>query len=257
MPDFQFWPEEEGGHPDSLMGGEGTGFSRSRIPNHASLGFYPGEVQPNSPFARFAEGQPAQVCRGARPGEAFERTAKYDRLGQYMALVDSAEPINGLESFVIPFLSQVWLNDYTRYHRHSDIVETTTAGFSYLFDIARERLIAAWGVSAGKNTEKRDSGRMAGHPLSNGPLYHRGHAIAHTLGGQTDINLVPQLGKINIGPFRRLEKKAVATPGSLYFTYWIYSSSPRPEMLFSQTPVAVDQGLLIAGMPPDITYHRN
>jgi hypothetical protein len=99
---------------------------------------------------------------------------------------------------------------------------------------------------------------MAGHPLSTGPLYHRGHAIPHTLGGPTDINLVPQLGRINIGPFRPLEKKAVATPGSLYFTYWTYVGTPRArDGRAGQTPTGVDQGLLIAGQPPQITRHGN
>jgi hypothetical protein len=92
---------------------------------------------------------------------------------------------------------------------------------------------------------------MAGHPLSAGPDYHRGHAIAHRLGGQTDINLVPQLGKVNIGAFRPLERKAVATPGSMYFTYWLYSGGVR------QTPSGVDQGLLVAGQLPDIRRHGN
>ncbi len=94
---------------------------------------------------------------------------------------------------------------------------------------------------------------MAGHPLSAGPLYHRGHAIPHTLGGGTDINLVSQLGRINIGPFRPLEKKAVATPGSFYFTYWTY----RNAVGHGQTPTGVDQGLLIAGQAPDVRHHGN
>jgi hypothetical protein len=92
---------------------------------------------------------------------------------------------------------------------------------------------------------------MAGHPLSAGRHYHRGHAIPHTLGGPTDINLVPQVGKVNIGPFRPLERKAVATPGSLYFTYWKYRGNS------SQTPTGVDQGLFIAGGAADVKRHGN
>jgi hypothetical protein len=92
---------------------------------------------------------------------------------------------------------------------------------------------------------------MAGHPLSRGPRYHRGHAIPHTLGGGTDINLVAQLGAVNIGPFRPLERRAVATPGSLYFTYWIYGGGG------AQTPIAVEQGLLVAGQRADVRRHAN
>jgi hypothetical protein len=99
---------------------------------------------------------------------------------------------------------------------------------------------------------------MAGYPLSAGSLYHRGHAIPHRLGGPTDINLVPQLGKINIGPFRPLEKKAVATPGSFYFTYWTYLGSARArDGRLGQTPTGVDQGLLIPGQNPLISRHGN
>ena len=152
---------------------------------------------------------------------------------------------------VVPYLIDRWLDDYSRGTSSKDIVETMHGGFSYLFDIGLQRLISAWGISKGLHTGLRDASRMAGHPLSAGRHYHRGHAIPHTLGGPTDINLVPQLGKINVGPFRPLEKKAVATPGSMYFTYWIYSRTS------GQTPMGVVQGLLIAGQRPLINRHGN
>jgi hypothetical protein len=159
---------------------------------------------------------------------------------------------------IVEYLIDVWLEDCTRTNRGSDIVETRAADFSYLFDIPTGRLIAAWGVSKGRHGGARDATRMAGHPLSAGALYHRGHAIAHTLGGPTDINLVPQLGRINIGPFRPLERRAVATSGSFYFTYWIYPRTLRANNA-SQLPTGVDQGLLVPGRPPviDIRTHGN
>lgn len=148
-------------------------------------------------------------------------------------------------------LVQLWLDDYERRYPSTDIVETTTSGFSYLFDIAAQRLLAAWGVSKGRHAGARDARRMAGHPLSAGSHYHRGHAIPHTLGGPTDINLVPQLGKVNVGPFRPLERQAVATVGSFYFTYWKYRNRS------TQTPSGVDQGLFIPGASPDVQHHGN
>lgn len=185
--------------------------------------------------------------------------ARYPRLAGLLRAVDPNSPEQGFTARVIPYLVEVWLDDYSRTTRSSSIVETSHSGFSYLFDVGSERLISAWGISEGRHGGARDASRMAGHPLSAGPLYHRGHAIPHTLGGPTDINLVPQLGRINIGPFRPLEKKAVATPGSLYFTYWTYrgSSSPRPNARPTQTPIGVDQGLLIAGEAPQIVHHGN
>jgi DNA/RNA non-specific endonuclease len=152
---------------------------------------------------------------------------------------------------VIQYLISEWLIDYDLVTPDNEIVETTSSGFSYLFDIMSGRLLSAWGISQGRHGSARDKSRMAGHPLSAGSLYHRGHAIPHTLGGPTDINLVPQLGSINIGPFRALEKRAVATPGALYFTYWRYVDATN------QTPIGVDQGLIIPGQPPDIRRHGN
>jgi hypothetical protein len=148
-------------------------------------------------------------------------------------------------------LIQLWLDEYAGLHPTTDIVETTATNCSYLFDIGAQRLVAAWAVSLGRYAGPRDGSRMAGHPLSAGRRYHRGHAIPHTLGGPTDINLVPQLGKVNVGPFRPLEKKAVATPGSFYFTYWQYRDKA------TQTPSGVDQGLLIPGGITDIRHHGN
>lgn len=176
--------------------------------------------------------------------------AHYPELKQYLDGVKNGLG-DGQWTNVVGYLTNVWIDDYASRSKSPDVVETTTSGFSYLFDIPSGRLLAAYGVSHGRHGGKRDASRMAGHPLSDGPLYHRGHAIPHTLGGPTDINLVPQLGAINIGPFRRLEKLAVATPGAFYFTYWVY---PRGG---SQRPTSVDQGLLIPGQSPQITPHVN
>jgi hypothetical protein len=152
---------------------------------------------------------------------------------------------------LISALINAWLDDYRHRGASNDIVETSAANFSYLFDIGRGRLIAAWGISHGKHTGARDKSRMAGHPLGAAAGYHRGHAIPHTLGGPTDINLVPQLGSVNVGPFRKLEKEAVATPGALYFTYWLYPPGD------SQKPTGVEQGLLVPGQSLRVSRHAN
>lgn len=175
--------------------------------------------------------------------------AEYPRLEGLLRAVNPRSPNAGFTNKIVPYLVEVWLDDYARTSRKADIVETTVSGFSYLFDVIPGRLIAAWGISKGRHGEPRDKARMRGHPLSAGELYHRGHAIPHTLGGPCDINLVPQLGKINIGPFRELERNAVATPGSLYFSYWTYARNDHA----GQTPDGVEQGLLISGHSPQIT----
>jgi DNA/RNA non-specific endonuclease len=152
---------------------------------------------------------------------------------------------------VVPFLVDIWVADYARTTRDSEIVETTVGRFSYLFDVEQQRLIAAWGITRGRRVGKRDSSRMAGHPQSAGKRYQRGHAIAHALGGGTDINLVTQLGSVNMGPFRALEREAGNTPGALYFTYWTYGESN------AQRPTGVQQGLLVPGQPAKLREHAN
>lgn len=158
-----------------------------------------------------------------------------------------------LQARVPEYLIDVWLDDYLRAlgTAKTNLVITSNTGFSYLFDIEQQRLVAAWGYSQGKHEGERDHSRMRQHPLSAGKKYHRGHAIAHTLGGGLDINLVAQNGLINVGAFRALEKKAVATPGALYFTYWEYSTTN------SQTPTSVQQGLLCPGAKATIARHIN
>ena len=47
-----------------------------------------------------------------------------------------------------------------------------------------------------------------------------------------------------------LEKRAVATPGALYFN-WMYPAGD------SQNPIAVEQGFLLLGQAPDIRLHPN
>ena len=139
------------------------------------------------------------------------------------------------------YLADQWVDDYDRQRHGGDLVVVGQTGFQYLFDVARGRLIAAWGLSQGRDPHVRDRSRMAGHPLGGPAGYHRGHAIPHTLGGGTDINLVAQKGSVNIGPFRDLEHKAVATPSALYFTYWTYVDAN------AQRPSAVQQGFLRPG----------
>lgn len=187
---------------------------------------------------------------------------RYSDLPVLLATIDPGSPEQGFTGVIVPYLTTLWLDNYGRTSASANVVETRVNEFSYLFDVQAERLIAAWGSSRGRHGGERDHHRMAGHPNSAGPLYHRGHAIPHTLGGPTDINLVPQLGKVNIGPFRPLERRAVATPGSFYFTYWTYHGAAsvrgRDGRHYpSQMPTGVDQGLLVPGEAPLGRHHWN
>ena len=75
-----------------------------------------------------------------------------------------------------------------------------------------------------------------------------------------DNAVIPQLINIwlDVGAFRKLKREAVATPGSFYFTCWIYGSAASTgDGLPGQTPTGVDQGLLIPGRAPRIERHGN
>jgi DNA/RNA non-specific endonuclease len=147
----------------------------------------------------------------------------------------------------------IWCEDYRRFQNpKADLVEVNTdangASFNYLFDIEQERNIVAFGIPVYAK-HKRDASRMRGHPLLNDSRYHRGHLMAHSIGGDTDINLVPQLGKLNVGQFRVLEKQARKLAEEnvqcLYFVRTLYSGT-------SQIPSAFEQCVIHASK--EITY---
>ena len=154
-------------------------------------------------------------------------------------------------------LVALWCDDYAAANPTADLVSVdlreSGSTLTYLFDIHLQRTIVAYGVPVFA-TNPRDSGRMAGHPNSAGQDYHRGHLIAHSIGGGTDINLIPQLGKLNIGHFRILEKRVreLARQGSncLYFVRPIYSNA-------SQMPAQFEQGVILR--PKSLLYavHQN
>ena len=181
---------------------------------------------------------------------ARRRNPNYGELTGLMGGLTASNSEQTFNDLIIPKLIDIWLDSYGEFQ---NVVETKSGNFSHLFDITNERLIAAWGIVREKNAEARDKARMAGHPLGaeKGSGYHRGHAIPHQLGGGRDINLVTQLGSVNVGAFRELERLAVESVGALYFTHWIY------DVALEQKPIAVQQGLLRPGHPPDIRTHAN
>ncbi|MGR4865563.1 hypothetical protein [Caulobacter sp. LARHSG274] len=147
-------------------------------------------------------------------------------------------------------LADAWCADFYRSRPTAQIVSVQLDHFTYLFDLDSELTIAAYGLMNGRNRLPRDASRMAGHPHSAGPAYHRGHLIPHSGHGGTDINLFVQLGSVNIGPFRQLERLAVANPGAFYFVYLIYPPGPTDR------PLRVEQGLFLAGGPPTFELRR-
>jgi hypothetical protein len=154
-------------------------------------------------------------------------------------------------------LVELWCGDYYATNPKAELVtvDLSDAGttFTYVFDIHLGRAIAAFGVPAFAR-HARDASRMAGHPLSAGTAFHRGHLMAHSIGGGADINLVPQLGKLNVGEFRKLERQVreLARQGQrcFYFVRTTYKGS-------SQTPAGFEQGVILPNGTLIYREHKN
>lgn len=150
-------------------------------------------------------------------------------------------------------LVPLWCDDYSSSSPDAELVavdlDDSGTSFTYLFDIHLQRTIVAYGVPIFAK-RSRDVSRMAGHPNSSGPEYHRGHLMAHSLGGGMDINLVPQLGKLNIGEFRVLERKvrdlAKRNVSCLYFVRSIYTDHSQKPGMFEQCVILPTSSLIYA-----------
>ena len=172
--------------------------------------------------------------------------------GAYENLIASYRGMN-IVADIPDRLVPLWCDDYYRENAGAELVEVDLkeagAALTYLFDLHLERVIVAFGVPAFAKG-KRDAGRMAGHPNSAGPAFHRGHLMAHSIGGGMDINLVPQLGKLNIGEFRILERRvrdlAKQSANCLYFVRPIYKDKSQIPSMFEQGAILASKSLLYA-----------
>jgi hypothetical protein len=113
-------------------------------------------------------------------------------------------------------LSDGWASTYRATSRGEvELVEVEQGKLTYLFDISYARVVGVYGRSA-PPTDEYPSARVRGFPLPRSERrLVRGHLAAHTVGGGTDINLVPQDAALNVsGAWRRLERWAQARPGA-------------------------------------------
>jgi hypothetical protein len=114
-------------------------------------------------------------------------------------------------------LSDEWASSYRARARPGDdpeLVEVDQGELTYLFDVTLARVVGVYGKSA-STSALRPAARMRGFPLPpDTPAVIRGHLVAHSIGGGTDINLIPQDAHLNLSAgWRRLERMAQAHPG--------------------------------------------
>ena len=148
-------------------------------------------------------------------------------------------------------LVELWGEDYEAANPLAELLETTVDHVTYLFDADAERVVGMYGMPKAAG-HKRDASRMKGHPLQQGAGLHRGHLMAHSLGGGTDINLVPQMGSLNVGAFRELERLADGTTNSLYFVRPVYAPGNDGDQ-----PDQLEQGLVLGGKSLQYRLHGN
>ena len=164
-----------------------------------------------------------------------------------LASYNGSDIVSDIQEELIP----LWCDEYYLQNPKADVVQVdldeSASSFSYLFDIRLERVLAAFGVPIYAK-HKRDASRMAGHPLANAGKFHRGHLMAHSIGGGTDINLVPQLGSLNIGAFRVLERmvrdQAKQNLRSFYFVRPVYNNTSQMPSRFEQCVILPSKALL-------------
>jgi hypothetical protein len=194
---------------------------------------------------------------GPSPAQ-FREWQRIDYAGLPLSLdaTEAAGAGRPLSEALADWLVPHWSEAYGALGGSSEIVEVTEGRFTYLFDIAAERAIAAYGVTQATQPSPRDKSRIAGFPSSEA-RYQKGHLIAHRLGGGLDVNLFHQLGAANIGPFRRLEAEAAENPDSFYFVRLLYATPSLPRTALPaegrstdlQRPKWVEQGLVLPQAP--------
>lgn len=130
----------------------------------------------------------------------------------------------------------------------AELVEVDQENLTYLFDVAQARVVGVHGHSAPPATAYPRA-RMRGFPLPRSKRrLVRGHLAAHTVGGGTDINLIPQDAALNVsGAWRRLERWAQARPGAFLAVEVTYEDG-------GQTPAGFVY--LVAASEGELHYQR-
>lgn len=169
-------------------------------------------------------------------------TASTDAIDYGTLLAESGYHGDGWHVRFGELLARRWCSDYrARTAGRPHVLEIPIARLTYLFDAAptldgadgEDRVVGVWGLAT-PPPRGRDTSRMAGLiPVPkrwSGMQLDRGHFVAHSAGGGTDLNLFPQARGLNRGwsaagkRWRALERQA-SRAGTFLFVRPIYASS--------------------------------
>jgi hypothetical protein len=160
-----------------------------------------------------------------------------------------------LSTELISTLENVWLNRYCKMSPHKpNVLQFQDHGYTFLYDQTSagdsnvdDRLVVGYGYSM-VQPKKRDAHRIQG--LLGGKIeipgkgvFDKGHVLAHSMGGGTDVNLFPQQPELNRGRsdagkiYRSMEKYAAQHPNTFVFSRLLYSDA-------SWLPFALEYGVL-------------
>jgi hypothetical protein len=116
----------------------------------------------------------------------------------------------------------------------------TQGRYFYLFDLGRDRIVAAYGTSGTRagNAKRNDGGRRGGWAGGSITRYYRvpvdkGHLMSDASGGGSDINLFVQRRDLNRGHseqgkrFRKLEQFCQSNPGTFCFARALYGGDDQ------------------------------
>jgi hypothetical protein len=140
-------------------------------------------------------------------------------------------------------LSDGWSTAYRgRTRAPTELVEIDQAALTYLFDVTAARVVGVYGRALVTGTP-RPASRMRGFPLpSSAQRLVRGHLVAHTLGGGTDINLIPQSAALNISKaWRRLERLAQGQPDAFVAVEVSYEDDSQTPARFTYVVAAAGE----------------
>ncbi len=137
-----------------------------------------------------------------------------------------------IEAALLETLPDLWCDAYARMSGGPvDIVEVPLDSYRYLFDLARERVVVAYGLSA-PNPAARDASRMQGWLGRISDRFRgrgdKGHIMSHRQGGGMDINLFPQRADVNRGRseqgklYRALERYCATHANTFCFSRLLY-----------------------------------